>query len=165
VISSVLALKIATANGFSGTVITDASGNATVTLGITVDGLLKGVGGALVPAIAGSDYVASIGVTAPILNTGTSANPVIALAVSGVIAGTYGDAAHVARVTVDAHGLVTAITAIAIDPIPIAVGSTASRPVSPVNGTQYLDTDIGQPIWALNTASLTGWINAAGVSV
>ena len=43
-------------------------------------------------------------------------------------------------------------------------GTTAQRPASQIDGTFYLDTTLGMPIWALATSG-TGWINAAGVAV
>ncbi len=50
-------LSIATANGLSGTVNIDSPTSATVTLSTTVSGMVKGSGGALVPAVPNVDYV------------------------------------------------------------------------------------------------------------
>jgi hypothetical protein len=43
-------------------------------------------------------------------------------------------------------------------------GTTLQRPLLPYDSQFFLDTTLGQPIWAL-AASSTGWINAAGAYV
>lgn len=47
-------------------------------------------------------------------------------------------------------------------PVPVTPqGTTAARPVTPTQGTMYIDTTLGLPIWYLGVI----WIDAAGVSV
>jgi hypothetical protein len=66
----VLSITIQTANGFSGSVLVDSIGAAAVTLSITVAGLLKGVGGSIVAAVAGTDYIIGVTATAPLAQSG-----------------------------------------------------------------------------------------------
>jgi hypothetical protein len=61
-----------------------------------------------------STVVHTITTTGSVTVAGTTTTPVIGLAASGVTAGTYGDATHVARVTVNTEGLVTAASNVAI---------------------------------------------------
>lgn len=162
IVEAVLSLQIATANGFSGSVAVNAQGLSTVTLATTVTGIVKGNGAALSAAVPGVDYLNSVTLTGDATGTINASEQIpVVLAVSGVTAGSYGGASGSALITVDAKGRVTAAST-TWPAIP--VGNTASRPVGVVNGTPYLDTDLGQPIWSLSTAS-TGWINSAGVSV
>jgi hypothetical protein len=59
----------------------------------------------------------------------TAGGTVTTLAASGVTAGTYGDAAHVAEITVDAKGRVTAASAVATGAITSLTGAaTATGP-------------------------------------
>lgn len=39
-------------------------------------------------------------------------------------------------------------------------GTTANRPTSPLNYSQYFDTDLGKPIWYDGS----GWVDATGAS-
>lgn len=72
--------------------------------------------------------------------------------------GTFGDATHVAQVTVNAKGLTTTAASILIAiPAPL-FGNTASRPVTHPTGTIYFDTDLGFPIWWGGA----GWVDATG---
>lgn len=121
VIASVVSLAIRTANGFSGSVVVDGAGVANVTLEVTVAGLLKGSGGALVAAIPGTDFVSSISVTAPIENIGSAASPNIAHMSSGVIAGTY------TKVSVNLLGHVTSGADISSTDIATALGYTPAH--------------------------------------
>lgn len=162
VLQSVVSLQIATANGFSGSVVVNGQGLSTITLSTTVVGMLKGSAGALTAAVAGTDYLNSVTLTGDATgSTNASQQIPVVLANSGVTAGSYGGAASSLSITVDAKGRVTAATT-ASPAIP--TGTTASRPTGVINGTMYLDTTLGQPIWALSTKP-TGWINSAGVSV
>lgn len=68
--TSVTALAINTANGFSGTVTPSGGGGSTVTLQVTASGILKGVAGQIRSAVAGVDYVASLAVNAPLTLSG-----------------------------------------------------------------------------------------------
>ncbi len=73
VISSLTSLTIESANGFDGNVTTDSVGNVEVTLSTTVSGVLKGSGGALTAAVAGTDYVQTISATLPLSQSGGAA--------------------------------------------------------------------------------------------
>jgi hypothetical protein len=212
IVAVATSIVINTANGFNGTVTVDPSGQATITLGVTVAGLLKGQTGGIVAAVAGVDYVSAVTASSPLhsapggggatnltidqsgpsqdgylsasdwntFNNKLSGNQTITLsgdatgsgatAITVTLAtvlstpGTFGDSTHVPRVTFDAKGRATAVSSVAIASAPVTVGNTASRPASPPDGLPYLDTTLGQPIWALATSG-TGWINAAGVAV
>lgn len=83
IIATVLSIRVATANGFSGSVVEDGSGNAVITLGVTASGVLKGSGGVLTAAVAGVDYVRSITTTAPVSNVGTAGDANIAMTQAG----------------------------------------------------------------------------------
>lgn len=69
---------ITTANGFSGST-TVIAGVANITLSVTASGLLKGVAGGIVSAVAGTDYTNNVQVTAPITNSGTAVAPNIGI--------------------------------------------------------------------------------------
>lgn len=130
--SAITSLQIATANGFSGTVTPGTP--ATITLGVTVTGLLKGSGGAIVAATAGTDYVHTVSVTAPITNTGTAADPNIGHATSGVVAGTY------TKVTVDVRGHVTTGANIASGDVTGALGYTPLNPANNLSDVSNIGT-------------------------
>ena len=59
---TITSISIATANGFSGTVATTTT-TPVITLSTTISGILKGSAGALVAAVAGTDYLQSINFT------------------------------------------------------------------------------------------------------
>jgi len=54
-------IAIASANGFTGTVSTDGKGDDTITIGTSVTGVVKGSGGGLAAAVAGTDYLSPAG--------------------------------------------------------------------------------------------------------
>lgn len=82
VLATLTSVNIANANGFVSTVTTDPSGQAVVTLSITASGVLKGSGGAIVAAVAGTDYIQAISATAPLSQSG-GAVPNISMTESG----------------------------------------------------------------------------------
>lgn len=93
----------------------------------------------------GGGTVTGVTGTAPIVSSGGTA-PVISHAVSGVTAGTYGDATHVAQVTVNVTGHVTA----AVD-VPIAAAG-----VTTVSGTAPIASSGGAtPAISLNDTAVT----------
>lgn len=101
----------------------------------------------------------------------------IGLADTAVTPGTYGDSTHVAQVTVDAHGRLTAASAVAISGSgggSITEGAYGSLPGSPSSGDVYLVTDAPAllhysggvwnafgPLWALVPVDTSGfsWVN------
>lgn len=162
VIATVTSVQIATANGFNGSAVDSGNGLITITLGVTVVGVLKGSAGALVPAVAGTDFLNSVTLIGDASGTtNTSQQLPVTLASTGVTAGTYGGANGSALFTVDAKGRLTAAST--VHPA-IPTGPTASRPSGVVDGTMYLDTSLGLPIWKLASAA-TGWIAASGFAV
>lgn len=78
--------------------------------------------------------IQSVTGTAPIAVT-AGANPVVSHNASGVVAGTYGDATNVSRVTVDARGHVTAATT-----TPIAF---PTAPIQSITGTAPISVTAG----------------------
>jgi len=88
---------------------------------------------------SGSGSINSISVTSPITNTGTSTDPVLALADTAVSANSYGSASSVPTFTVDAKGRLTAAsnTSIAIAPTAITQGGATSNQVLKWNGTNW----------------------------
>jgi len=68
--ASITSAIITTANGFSSArTLNPFSGQASLTISVTASGLLKGVSGALVPAILGTDYLQSITASLPLTIT------------------------------------------------------------------------------------------------
>lgn len=90
---------------------------------------------------SGGGAVNSVGGTAPIASTG-GANPVISIA---------------AATTADA-GSLSAADKTKLDHLLLS-GNTASRPLTPVLGEMYFDTDLGLAIWWNGAA----WVSAAGL--
>lgn len=75
--------------------------------------------------------------------------------------GTFGDATHVAQVTLNAKGLTTAAANVLITiPTPLS-GNTAGRPVTHPTGTIYFDTTLGIPVWWDGAQ----WVDATGTPV
>lgn len=71
-------LTFTAGNGFNGSF--NATGtNVALSLSTTVTGIVKGAGGSLSAATPGTDYVQTVSVTAPITNSGTTANPNIGI--------------------------------------------------------------------------------------
>lgn len=99
---------------------------------------------------------------------GGNANLTLNLSNTGVAAGTYGDASHVGKFTVDVKGRLTSASSVAIviPPPPFPIVTTATRPASPVDGTPVIDSSLSpvRPIYAWH-ASTTGWIDGAGANV
>lgn len=79
------------------------------------------------------------------------------LAASGVAAGTYGDGTHVAQVTVDAEGLVTAASNVAI-----TGGIGATGPTGPAGATGPAGT--AGPTGATGPAGTAGGVGATGAT-
>lgn len=76
VVTNPSSIAVAPANGFAGTVSQIKGGTATITLQATTEGLLKGNGQQLVPAVAGTDYLIenqNIKVTGDVTGNGTTA--------------------------------------------------------------------------------------------
>lgn len=77
-------------------------------------------------------------------DSGAGGDITVGLAATAVTPGTYGDATHVAQVTVDAKGRVTTIVDVAITGASgsnVTEGTYAGRPGSPTDGDVYLVTD------------------------
>lgn len=70
IVAIISAFQLATANGFTGNVVTDGSGTATLTLSITTSGVLKGVSGGIVAAVPGTDYIVGVTATLPLSQSG-----------------------------------------------------------------------------------------------
>lgn len=116
-------------------------GSTTVTAG----NLLIGSGAAWVTHAVSGD--------ATLISTGA-----LTLATVNGNVGTFGDATHVAQVTLNAKGLATAASNVLITiPAPL-FGNTALRPATHPTGTTYFDTTLGLPIWWDGAQ----WIDAAG---
>lgn len=148
IVQAITSVAINTANGFSGSV-SVSGGVSTITIGVTVSGLLKGSAGGIVAATAGTDYVQSVSVTAPVTNSGTAANPNIGMPVATSSANGYlssGDwstfnsklsANQTITLSGDASGSgATAITVTlaTVNGSPGTFGSGALIPVVTVNG-------------------------------
>lgn len=163
-ISSLSALAIQSSGGFGGTITPTTNGQATLSLSITVSGILKGFGGALTPAVDGVDYLSHVTLSGDATGSTNSFDVLpVTLAASGVASGTYGSGALVPVVTFDVKGRATmATTALVAAP----VGVTGGRPIGASDGTLYFDTSLGtfgKPIWARSMAG-TGWVDATGSS-
>lgn len=104
------------------------------------------------PVGVASGGVASVLGIAPI-NVTAGVNPVVSHDPSGVVAGTYGDAANSARVTVDARGHVTAATTVPIVvTAPIGSFILGTGPIQTINA----DTDQITPVAPLHRIQTNG---------
>lgn len=138
VLEAITSVNIASANGFVATVSTGPNGAATITLSITASGILKGVGGAIDAAVAGTDYIQGITATLP-LNQSGGAVPNISMTQSGIssdgwlssvdwntfnnkLSGTGVAAGTYTKVTVASSGLVTAGAQISAADVETALG-------------------------------------------
>jgi len=68
--SNVSAVTFDATDGISGSTAIDNMGELVVTLSVTASGMLKGVAGAIVPAVAGTDYIIGVTATAPLSQSG-----------------------------------------------------------------------------------------------
>lgn len=100
--------------------------------------------------IAGGGIATVTGV-API-NVTPGANPIVSHDASGVVAGTYGDAANVSQVTVDAKGHVTSATQVPIFSSPIGSLILGTGPIQTINA----DTDQITPVALLHRIQTNG---------
>lgn len=96
-------------NSLSSLGVTEPYVVAQVTVGLPNSRLLAGAGGQITVADGGAGGNISIG-----------------LAMNGVVAGTYGDSTHVARVTVDNTGRVSSVTQVSIAALGDVVGPASS---------------------------------------
>jgi hypothetical protein len=74
VVTNPSAIAVASANGFSGSVVQPPGGVATITVSATTSGILKGNGQQLIPAVAGIDYLVTnlpITLTGDVTGNGT----------------------------------------------------------------------------------------------
>lgn len=78
----------------------------------TLIGPIGGMSGGLVAIGPSGNSLASANLSGDVTTTGTT---LATLSASGVTAGTYGDSAHVAQVTIDAKGRVTAAANVSLD--------------------------------------------------
>lgn len=108
-LSGAVSLAISNANGFSGSV-ADVGGVETITLNVTVSGILKGSGGAITAATPGFDYVQSVSVTTPIQNLGSAAAPNIAIPKATSIQDGYLDHNDWATFNSKGSGTVTSVS-------------------------------------------------------
>jgi hypothetical protein len=99
---TVTSMSVAPANGLTGTV-TNPTTTPIITLTVTASGLIKGVSGALVPATAGTDYLAPNGSAAAL--TGLP----LATGVSGTLQAAQ-EPAHTGDMTNTAGSLATVVT-------------------------------------------------------
>lgn len=101
--------------------------------------------------VAGGGVVSVTGV-API-NVTPGVNPVVSHNASGVVAGTYGDAANSARVTVDARGHVTSATQVPISiTAPIGTFVLSTGPIQTISA----NTDQITPVAVLHRIQTNG---------
>jgi hypothetical protein len=91
------------------------------------------------PMAGGGGGVASVGAVAPIASTG-GVNPVISLNNSGVVAATYGNATNVPQIAVDAKGLITSASnvAISIPSVNVGLGNIAVGDGTGITGSTDL---------------------------
>lgn len=82
IVAAATALSVQSANGFSGNVAVDGTGATVITLSITPSGVLKGTGGAIAAAVAGTDFIQGITATAPLSQTG-GATPNVSMTQAG----------------------------------------------------------------------------------
>ena len=96
--------------------------------------------------------IASVTGVAPI-NVTPGANPIVSHDASGVVAGTYGDAANSARVTVDAKGHVTSATTVPISiTAPITTFVLSTGPIQTISA----NTDQIVPVAVLHRIQTNG---------
>jgi hypothetical protein len=135
-------------------VVAGTYGNGVTNARVTVDAKGHVTSASSVPIAFPAAPIQSVTGTAPIAVT-VGANPVVSHNASGVVAGTYGDATNVSRVTVDARGHVTAATT-----TPIAFPTNGSLTpklgnvliVDAVNGNDLTGTVNGPPFLTVEAA-------------
>ena len=85
--SNVSAVTFDATDGISGSTSIDNMGELTVTLSVTASGVLKGVAGAIVPAVAGTDYIIGVTATAPLSQSGGGTPDIAMTQASGSVDG------------------------------------------------------------------------------
>ncbi len=114
----------------------------------------------------GTVTVTATGDATGVSDTSNTPTLPLTLAIVNSDVGTYGDSTHVAQVTVNAKGLITAVEEVAI------VGGTVTiqwsvldilnaPPVSPTTGDVYLVGTAGTGAWSGHNNEITTWDGAA----
>jgi hypothetical protein len=143
--SNAAPLGLANAGPGAGTI----GGGGNVIASVTLDA--KG----RVTAATTTSSSATVTTASPVSGDGSGGSPVTIadgtlasakLASSGVTAGTYGDASHASRVTVNAQGQVTAASAVAITPAAIGADVSGAAAAAQATAEAYADALSGQAL-------------------
>lgn len=138
---TVTSVAVETAHGFAGTVASDTT-DAQVTLSTTVSGILKGSGGSLAAAAAGTDYLAPNG-------SGAALTEITAAQVGAASTGAL--AAEVSRAE-GAEALLAPLASPSLTGSPTAPTATALTDSAQVATTAYADAAVGAETSRAETA-------------
>lgn len=158
---AVTGVSVVNANGFSGSV-ANASSPPALTLSTTVTGLLKGNGSAISAATAGTDYQSPGSYLTGLMGDLTASGPGNATATLATVnanPGTFGSSTIIPIPTVNAKGLITAITTATI-PASVSTGTAGQGVFYASSGTLVSPepnvTDNGTSWTYAGAAQMTG---------